>query len=201
MTEQKIDTKRLAALIPSAQAGDADAFGDAYDILVAPIYRYIYYRVSSRELAEDLTETVFLKAWENLKKYKKQSGNPFSAWVFRIAHNLVIDYYRSRPRTETIELDESFVAEQREANPADATQMRFERSELRVAIHQLPEAYQQVIVLKFINEFSNAEVAAIMKRSEGSIRILQFRALAKMKALLDAPDAVPHMLRKPAKNA
>lgn len=198
MPEHNLSSKNIDALVTRAQAGDATAYGELYDALVAPIYRYTYYRVSTREDAEDLTEIAFLRGWENLKKYKKQAGNPFSAWLFRIAHNLVVDYYRTKPRNDTTELDETWATDTRDASPALLAEMHFDQLSLRRAIHLLPEAYQQIVVLKFINEFDNTEIAKIIGKSAGAVRILQFRALARLKELLTAEETagVDARLRK-----
>ncbi len=184
MTDHKISTHEMATLVELAQGGDAEAFGKLYDVLVAPIYRYIYYRVGRTD-AEDLTEQVFLKSWEKLGQYHTKDGNPFSAWVFRIAHNLVVDHYRLKSKNETLELPEDFVSESHADNPANLAEQKFNQSELKAAIRRLPESYQQVIVLKFINEFENTEIAKIIKKSEGAVRILQFRALARLKTILE----------------
>jgi RNA polymerase sigma-70 factor (ECF subfamily) len=184
MSEQKLSPHEMKTLVELAQGGDAEAFGRLYDSLVAPIYRYIYYRVG-REEAEDLTELAFLKAWENLNKYKPQKGNPFSAWLFRIAHNLVVDYYRARSKTENVELSEDLASDKKIDDPSSLAQLSFDQIGLKRAIRQLPELAQQVIVLKFINEFDNEEIAKIIDKSNGAVRVIQFRALAELKALLE----------------
>lgn len=185
MTEQKMSSAILTTLVQRAQGGDAAAFGEVYDALVASIYRYIYYRVSARVDAEDLTEMVFLKGWEKLKQYSPQNGYPFSAWLFRIAHNIVIDHYRERPKRDALELDENWVAENAEANPKAVTQTYFDQRELRAALRKLPEAHQQILILKFVNGFANDEIAKIIGKSTAAVRVIQFRALARMKELLE----------------
>lgn len=200
MAEQKMSPATLAKLVRCAQKGDAGAFGEIYDGLVAPIYRYVYYRVSSRADAEDLTEMVFLKTWEKLKQYRPQKRYPFSAWVFRIAHNVVIDYYREKPKREMLELNEEWVTEAKESDPRLSADTYFNQRDLRVALKKLPELQQQVLILKFINGFENAEIAKIIGKSVGSVRVLQFRALVRMKELLEALDAglVGNFLRQSA---
>lgn len=163
-----------------AQKGDAEAFGGIYDELVKPIYRYIYYRVEP-QIAEDLTEETFLKAWKALPKYKK-TKHPFSAWVFRIAHNLVCDYYRKNKTTS--EIDENVADENRSSSPKEQVNLKLNQVKLHKAIKKLPENYQQVIILKYINEEENPAIAKIIGKSEGAVRTLQFRALEKLRGLL-----------------
>ncbi len=180
----------MATLVELAQGGDAEAFGRLYDSLVAPVYRYIYYRVGRAE-AEDITEQVFLKSWEKLGQYRPKDGNPFSAWVFRIAHNLVVDYYRLSARTETVELTEDLATESSELDPVGSTENSFTQARLKTAIRRLSETHQQVIVLKFINEFNNTEISKIIGKTEGAVRVLQFRALARLKTLLETCPTRP----------
>ncbi len=172
--------KDLGRLVERAQQGDADAFGKIYDELVKPIYRYIYYRVDP-QIAEDLTEETFLKAWQSLSKYKK-TKHPFSAWVFRIAHNLVCDYYRKNRIIS--EIDESVPDEKVEASPKLQLNLKLNEVKLRKAIKKLPDNYQQVIVLKYINEEQNTVIAKVIGKTEGAVRTLQFRALEKLRQML-----------------
>lgn len=167
-------------LVARAQKGDTSAFVGIYDELVKPVYRYIYYRVDS-SIAEDLTEETFLKVWQNLKKYKK-GKNPFSSWVFRIAHNLVVDYYRKNRYTE--EINDTLADPQEGNNPFRITEIKINQIRLRKVIRRLPENYQQVIILKYINELDNREIAATIGKTEGAVRTIQFRALEKLRELL-----------------
>jgi RNA polymerase sigma-70 factor (ECF subfamily) len=176
--EPKID---LASLVEKAQKGDTEAFGAIYDELVKPVYRYVYYRVD-KHIAEDLTEETFLKVWQNLSKYKA-GKHPFSAWVFRIAHNLVIDHYRKNE--ESAEISEEYMDEKAEALPSHNINVRLNEVKLRKAIKELPENYQQIILLKYINEEDNATIAEVIGKSEGAVRTLQFRALEKLRIILD----------------
>ena len=177
MSENKISIDKLVA---KAQRGDSEAFARIYDELVKPVYRYIFYRVEDA-IAEDLTEETFFKAWQNLKKYKK-GKHPFSSWVFKIAHNLVVDYYRKNRTTE--EIDERMADPQQTSNPAYQTDIKLTQIRLRKVICRLSENYQQVIILKYINELDNKEIASVIGKSEGAVRTLQFRALARLRSLL-----------------
>lgn len=179
MTKESIPD--LSALVALAQKGDTEAFGQVYDALVKPVYRYIYYRVDP-QIAEDLTEETFLKVWQNLKKYKR-GKNPFSSWVFKIAHNLVCDYYRKNETTS--EIDENIADTQEHLSPEHTITIKFTQIQLRTAIKKLPENSQQVIILKYINELDNNEIAKSIGKSEGAIRIIQFRALKQLRSILE----------------
>jgi len=170
----------LDKLVEKAKGGDAEAFALVYDELVKPVYRYIYYRVEEA-IAEDLTEETFLKVWQNLKRYKK-GKNPFSSWVFRIAHNLVVDYYRQNKTTEMIE--ETMADTKRESNPHHQADLKLTQVRLRKVIRRLPDNYREVVILKYINELDNKEIAHAIGKSEGAVRTIQFRALERLRTLL-----------------
>jgi RNA polymerase sigma-70 factor (ECF subfamily) len=178
---KKDPAKNLGPLVDLAKKGDTEAFGEIYDALVKPVYRYIYYRVD-KHIAEDLTEETFLKAWKNLSKYKA-GKHPFSSWVFRIAHNLVCDYYRKHEKST--EIDENLADTKLDASPSYKLNLKLNEVRLRKAINKLPENYQQVILLKYINEEDNAIIAKVIGKSEGAVRTLQFRALEKLRGLLE----------------
>ena len=177
---KKDSAKELGFLVAQAKEGNTEAFGKIYDILVKPVYRYIYYRVD-KHIAEDLTEETFLKVWQNLSKYKA-GKHPFSAWIFKIAHNLVCDYYRKNETAS--EIHENIADTKLHASPSHEINIRLNEVKLRKAINQLPENYQQVILLKYINEEENAVIAEVIGKTEGTVRTLQFRALEKLRGLL-----------------
>ncbi|MBT3864571.1 sigma-70 family RNA polymerase sigma factor [Candidatus Peregrinibacteria bacterium] len=174
-------------LVKRAQKGDADAFGKLYDIFVDQIYRYIYFRVPANDV-EDLTETVFLKSWEKIHQYKSGKKR-FSAWLFRIAHNLVVDTYRFNKDKNLVELTPNIPEYRREHNPIKTTESALHSDYLKEALAKLKPHYKQIVILKFINELSNQEISEILKKSEGSIRILQFRALKALKIELEKKGA------------
>lgn len=176
LKDRKLEIEELVLLV---QGGDQDAFATLYDILLDPIYRYIYYRVPATE-AEDLTETVFLKVWKNINKYRPMK-NVFTAWVFRIAHNLVVDYYRAAKNQKVEELNEALPDMDRQHNPIARTKQVMDNDILKKAIARMKDSYREIIIYKFINELSNTEIAQILNKSEGSLRILQFRALKALK--------------------
>lgn len=184
MALTKKEQREIEKLVRRAQNDDAEAFGRLYDRFVVPIYRYIYYRVS-RDEAEDLAENVFLRAWEKRVSYSKKSGSTFGSWLFRIAHNLVVDHYRVNSKTQTVELSDEMPLASGAPGPAEKLENKFERIELVRALRHLPEIQQQVLVLKFVNDLDNSEIAAIVEKSVGAVRVIQFRALNRLKILLD----------------
>jgi RNA polymerase sigma-70 factor (ECF subfamily) len=176
--DNKYNNNQIEELVKKSQKGDSEAFAELYEHFVTPIYRYIFFKVKKEDV-EDLTETLFLKAWENIKKYKKKKKTNFKSWIYRIAHNLVVDHYRLT--REHSSLDPRIKETKREANPIDKADLNINNENLKLAISKLKKNYQQVLILKFINELSNEEISKILKKSEGSIRILQFRALKALK--------------------
>jgi len=162
------------SLVRQARSGDSEAFGQLYDACLERVYRYIYFRVSEEETAEDLTSQVFLKAWENLDRYKT-GGSPFIAWLYTIARNLVIDHYRTQK--EVVSLEDVTLSAPEEQNPVGQAELRFEMQALRDALQLLTEDQQEVLILKFIAGLPNASIAKMLKKQEGAIRALQMRGL------------------------
>lgn len=184
MEDSKIKNSEIEALVKKVQQGDQNAFAKVYDALIDQIYRYVFYRVKDDD-AEDIVENVFLKVWENIRKYRLEEGKSFSAWVFRIAHNLVVDHYRAAKDKNFDELDLNTADEKREHNPVKTTENIIDQKFLKMALGKLKYPYKDVIIYKFVNELSNKEVAEILDKNEGSLRVLQFRALAMLKKELE----------------
>lgn len=178
---EKLTPTQIDDLVSEAQKGNTESFGKLYDIYADSIYKYIYYRVD-KEDALDLTENVFLKVWENIKSYKT-GKKYFTSWLYRIAHNTVVDSYRRGKKTE--ELAEWLPDEKLDNNPIVLTERNLTNQALTLAISKLKKRYQQVIILKYINELDNSEIAKVLKRSEGSLRILKFRALKALRQILE----------------
>ncbi len=171
-------------LLSRALEGDRGAFGLLYERYLNSLYRYIFYRTGDPKDAEDLTEMTFLKAWEQLPALRRRDPiRNFRAWIFRISHNLVVDHYRTRRKAIPLEWDAKLAAEGEE--PAELAEASEERQRLAGAIRQLDPLLQQVIVARFINTLSHAETAKIVGRSEGHVRVLQYRALKKLRHFLD----------------
>ena len=162
-------------LVLQAQDGDAEAFGRIYDGYVERIYRFVFFRVDDQQTAEDLTSQVFLKAWSNLDRFEF-TRTPYIAWLYTIAHNTVIDHYRTRKVTtalEDVQLSQPDDAEAVE-NQIDLT---VEMQTIKAAMQSLTEDQQQVLHLRFIEGMSNTEIAQQLGKREGAIRALQMRGL------------------------
>lgn len=172
-------------LIQQAAHGDQDSFGDLYERYLEDIYRYVYYRVQDVTDAEDLTETVFLRAWESLHKGKKPlKVDNFRAWIYRIAHNLVIDHHRKK-RPVSLDPDvSSNLLESSSPDAEDALQQKLDEEDLIVALNSLDDTLQHVVILRFLNDLSHAEAAEVLGVKEGHMRVLQHRALKQLRKYL-----------------
>lgn len=183
-TEDRSSEERLVELIRRAQRYDTKAFEQLYILYANKIYQYIRYRVKDRELAEDLTADIFLRLLESIRSFRIGPTDQeaiFSGWLFRIAHNVVIDYYKDRARREQLPLDEPMVDEQ---NYLAAVERGLSEEQLVTAIAQLTDDQQQVVILKFFEGMSNKEVGRIIGKSEGAVKSLQHRALAALQRIL-----------------
>lgn len=173
--------RKESKLVARAVKGSADAFGDLYEMHVSAIYRYILYRVADPQDARDMADEVFLKAWSGLSGYRP-GETPFRGWLYRISHNLVIDHYRSRKEVEPLGDRDDLVDDL--PNPERQLVQQEEVERLAANIARLPPDYQQVLVLRYIEGLSTTQVAAILKRSDGAVRVLLHRALKKMTSLM-----------------
>jgi RNA polymerase sigma-70 factor (ECF subfamily) len=164
---------------------DPSAFGVLYKRYVGKIYGYIYRRTSNRRDAEDLTSRTFHRALANIDRYENR-GLPFSAWLYRIAHNLVANWLRDRSRHKVITLDDWALTRQRSKSaPEDQTQANEEREALLRAIKRLPADRQQLLILKLMEGMSNAEIGQVMGRSVGAIKSLYYRTLITLREDLE----------------
>jgi RNA polymerase sigma-70 factor, ECF subfamily len=177
------DQDKISLLVASAQNGDIDAFSQIYDFFLEPVYRFMFFRVSLEQEAEDLTSEVFLKTWKSLKKYQKKEGMPFSAWLFRIAHNELIDYFRTKKQVAELSDDDSLADPT--MNTVREVENTFERKRLQKALKKLPKSQSDVIILKFFSDLSNAEIAEVLEKSEIAIRILQSRGLKTLREIFE----------------
>ncbi len=170
------------SLVERAIQRDRAAFTALYDKCVDRVYRHVYYRVPSQGDAEDITQEVFIRAWKAISKYRK-TGAPFEAWLFAIAHNLVVDYYKIRK--ESIPLDEARVSGANDgADPEKMAEAIINRSYVRDAISKLKGEKQKVILMRFIDGFSYSEIARTLNKSEGAVRVIQHRALNDLRHML-----------------
>ena len=177
------DDPEVVALVNRAVARDPEAFGALYDRFLDRVYRYLYFRLRSQADAEDLTEQVFLRAWEAIGRFRWQ-GRPFLAWLYRLAHNLLVDHHRAQRPSSSLDDDERPLQLASTAAEGELSQA-LNASVLSGVIRQLTPEQQQVIVLKFIDGLDNAEISAILDKREGAIRALQLRALLSLRRLLE----------------
>lgn len=169
----------IARLVEKAAGGNFSAFGELYSIYLDQIYRYVFYQVRDKMTAEDITEDVFIKAWKAIGSCKGKEKT-FLSWLYRIAHNHLINTLRGMNKTKSIEKDNlaEVIASKSEIEEG------IEHQELLEAITCLPKNQKQVIILKFIEGLDNREIAKIMGKKEGAIRISQMRALATLRGKL-----------------
>lgn len=166
--------------IQRAREGDTEAFSVLYERFVTRIYNYIYYRTGNPHEAEDLTSRVFHRALHHINRYDNR-GIPFSAWLYRIAHNLVANWHRDNSRRKEVPLDDYTQHPQRTQAPEASVVDNQEMEALLKAIRRMPPERQQLLILKFVEGMSNAEVAVIMMRSEGAIKSLYHRTLLALR--------------------
>ncbi|UCD98069.1 MAG: sigma-70 family RNA polymerase sigma factor [Chloroflexota bacterium] len=163
-----------------ASKGDQDAFGILYERYVNRIYSYIYYRTGNQHDAEDLTARVFFRALRHVENYKDR-GLPLSAWLYRIAHNLVANWHRDNSRRKEVPLDEIILVKQGGELPEIVLIENEEKENLLMVMRRLPADRQQLILLKFVEHLSNAEIGQIMGRSEGAVKSLYHRTLLSLR--------------------
>lgn len=161
-------------LIHRAKAYDPEALSCIYERYYQGIYRYVYYRVGDQALAEDLTGDIFLKMLHGIESYSIQ-GVPFSAWLYRIARNRIIDHLRRQPQKADLSLEEARV--ETIASSDSTLENALQREELLKAVQILTDEQRQVIILKFIDDLDNSTIAKVLGKTEGAIKSLQHRAL------------------------
>jgi RNA polymerase sigma-70 factor (ECF subfamily) len=175
-------------LIRRAQALDPGALAELYDRHFDGIYRYLFSRVRHQADAEDLTEQVFVKMVDSISRYRP-TGVAFSSWLYRIAHNLLVDRYR-RPSRETLELSPELRDSRPQADPARMAQNSEDRRRLLLAMQRLTPEQQQVISMRFIDGLEIEEIARLTHRREGAIHSMQHRALASLYRFLMEQEEV-----------
>ncbi len=169
-------------IIEQAVAGDSSAFGALYDHYHPAIYRFVIIKVSGREEAEDITHQIFLSAWLNIRSYEHR-GHPFSSWLYRIARNQIVDHYRSRRNETPIDaVDPEAFATPASVEAELPDKMLAEKALL--AIRKLKPDYQDVVILRFVEDASLRETALALGKTEGAIKLMQHRAIKALKELL-----------------
>ena len=174
-----MDDRHIVALVGRAVTRDQGAFAELYNLYLDRIYRYVYYRTGDRHDAEDLTEQVFLQAWAAIERFRWQ-GKPFVAWLYTVAHNVVIDWRRRAVSSESLN-DTDNPIEVESISAAQAMSQWIDADLLAKAVKRLTPEQQQVIILKFLDGFDTATIARVMDKREGTIRALQLRALQSLR--------------------
>jgi RNA polymerase sigma-70 factor (ECF subfamily) len=183
MTTEVIDDR----LVRRAQRGESAAFAAIYDALAPSVLRFLSHHVGDADLAEELMQRTFVKMIEALPRYRALRGVPFRAWVFRIARNLAIDAHRtSHP---ALDIDAVPDPPSSAPGPEQLAEDAERRDELRQAVDRLPPDQHDVIVYRFFADLAPSEVAPLMHRSDGAVRILQHRALRRLRDLLSTPGS------------
>jgi len=180
-TQRMIDNTRL---LIEAQQGNTESFGQLYEQYAQQVYRYLYVNLHDQMDAEDLTEEVFLRAWKFLPNYRHQ-GVPFLSYLFQIARNALIDHYRrSKSSTQHVELLEEIIDDQHQ-DPSSTASERIEREEVLKYLDKLNEDYRNVLIFRFLSDLSPSETAVVMGKTLGAVRVLQHRALAALRKILE----------------
>lgn len=187
-------------LITGACGGNSNAFGELYDRHAPRIYRFIFLKIANKNDTEDLLHEVFLAAWRTIGKYKEQENVPFTSWLYQIARNKIIDYYRQVKRN--ISLDEilkenalptEFVsaAHHTIVNALNAT---YEMQAIMNALGRLNDNQQNILILRYIEDLSPEEIGSVLKKTPGAVRLIQHRALKKLKTVIEQNNEqrIPH---------
>jgi RNA polymerase sigma-70 factor (ECF subfamily) len=173
-------------LVRRAQHGEPEAFSALYEQHFDKIYRYVVLKVGSRADAEDLTQQAFIRALESIGSYRWR-GLPFSSWLFRIAHNQVVDHLRKKGREKRAPFEEAMAVST--ADPAQVAEQRLTLERLSEACKQLTEAQREVVYLRFGSELSVAETAGAMHRSQGAVKALQHDAVRRLRRIVFPSDS------------
>lgn len=175
-------------LILRAQAGDVECFAKLYDHYIPQIYRFVFVKTSHKADAEDLTHEVFLSAWQHLGRYRHK-GFPFSSWLYQVARNKIIDYYRLRKNHSSID-EQSGDAEwaKVENTLAEDFDIALTIKGIKNVIQTLTHDQQDVLLMRFVNDLSYEEIAQAMEKSEGAVRLIQHRAIQELKKRIGVAD-------------
>jgi RNA polymerase sigma-70 factor (ECF subfamily) len=180
VSDEHADTWRL---VQAAQAGDGEAFGQLYDRYVDTVFRFIYFRVNDRALAEDFTSETFLRALRRIGTISYQ-GRDIGAWFVTIARNIILDHVKSARNRLEVTTADTVEGDQREPSPESAVLDLLTSERLMVAVNQLGDEQRECVMLRFIQGFSVSETAAVMGKNDGAIKALQHRAIRKLADLI-----------------
>jgi RNA polymerase sigma-70 factor (ECF subfamily) len=179
----KLEEKKLLYKIRTKQ--DEQAFASLYDHYIDDIYRFVYYKVSNQQDAEDLTSEIFLKTWRYLIDESNKDVDNFRALIYRTARNRIIDFYRKRSDKEECSIEDVLKVTPDETSLEQEVQEEITQEQILKKMQKLKDNYQEVIVLRYLQELSTKETAQIMDKSRSTVRVTLHRALKKLKQLLD----------------
>ncbi len=180
------DLPQEELIVQRAVRGDQQAFGQLYDAYMDSIYRFVFLRVEDQQTAEDISATVFLKAWEKLEGYQPR-GIPFRAWLFRIARNAVIDHYRTRKEVTPLEAVVN-VFDENTVSVSENVGNRIEAQKIMALMNHLTEDQRNVLTLKLVHGLNTQEVAKALGKRQGAVRALQMRGLQALAKLMENED-------------
>ena len=185
LSNEELSVLKEPELVSQAQAGDRGAFAVLYERYFDKIYRYTVLKVGDRSEAEDMTQQVFLKALKSISSFKWKEV-PFSAWLYRIAHNQVVDYFRKKSRRPTADIEKCLIVSGQDTQKLVEIKMSIEQ--VAIAARRLTPAQQEVISLRFAGEMRIAEVAAAMGKSQGAVKALQHSAILALRKIFHGED-------------
>jgi RNA polymerase sigma-70 factor, ECF subfamily len=182
--DRTIDAGAEPLLVEAAIAGDRQAFARLYDLHVSRVYRYAYYWLGSRSDTEDLTQQVFLQAWQSISRFRRGEAL-FASWLVTIAHNLIISNHRRASGQDTLPLKFDLADRRREFDPEAESIAAYDRVAVRRALLRLKADWQQVVILRYLDDLSYPEIAAALGKTEGNVRVILHRALVELRRTLD----------------
>jgi RNA polymerase sigma-70 factor (ECF subfamily) len=190
--EERHNIQQEKILIERSQSGNAEAFGSLYDLYINEIYKYIAYRVRHKETAEDITSKVFLKVLDSIQKV--DSSRPFGAWMYRVARNAVIDYFRSNRQHEDI--DGMYDLSSKEETAEEKTNILLDSERVQSLLKELTPIQQEVIELRVWQELSYKEIAEIVGKSEDNCKMIFSRAMVSLRKLMPAIVSLIFLIRQ-----
>lgn len=179
-----MDEEYINNLVNKVQNGDKDSFSLLYEELLNPIYKFCFFKLPNKETAEDITSEVILNIFNNIDSYSRKRGIKFISWVFRIAQNKIIDFFRVNK--ENLELKEEIIC--KKSNIDKNLNNDFLKEKLQKALKSLPHSQSQTIELKYFSGLNNKEIANILNKSETAVRILQSRGLKSLQKYINYED-------------
>ncbi len=179
MNETALTFNQELNLVRQART-DARAFGALYDHYFPRVYNYVYFRIQERETADDLVSIIFTRALERLETYREERG-PFGVWLFRIAHNVVVDHYRSAGRPASVSLEQSGPLVSSAPSPEQSLTQKQETQALLALVYRLTEREQEIIGLKFGGGLTNRKIAKLLELKENHVAVILYRAIARLR--------------------